>query len=347
MWLALIAAAPAEDVAPKIINGAEATVDEWPSAGAILVDAGGVVGFQCSSSLIAPDVVILAAHCIDPSLLGVSSFDGVGWNRSPDLTSVEAADLAEPTVWGADWVFHDEWDLAALQTGLALNYDVGLLFLEEAQTDIPLAWLPTAEDAVQIVEGVEVSVVGWGMDDGADSASYGIKHGGPSTVDALADYEFQVGAATDAVRKCHGDSGGPTFLVVDTPASIKERMIGVTSHTWDETDCMETGGVDTRVDYYLDWIDAEMVSRCEDGSRVWCDLPGILPPPIPMSEAELLADLRLVGCHSSGGTPAGLLVVAGLLAVGRRRGRSEAGHFGRAEGEEGEEDRGYSGGVRG
>ena len=35
------------------------------------------------------------------------------------------------------------------------------------------------------------------------------------------------------------------------------RVIGVTSHAYDESDCNETGGVDTRSDYFLDWIEAE------------------------------------------------------------------------------------------
>lgn len=319
MWLAL-SFAFAEDVSPKIINGADASVDDWPQSGALLVEAGGGVALQCSSSLIAPDVVILAAHCVDPAVVGVKAFDAMGWSREPDLTAFQqASDWPEDVVMGTDWVFHDQWDIAALQTGLALNYDIGLLFLDTPQTDLPLAWLPTAEEAGQIAEGATVSIVGWGMDDAADSTSYGIKHFGDSTIDALADYEFQVGAATDAVRKCHGDSGGPTFLTVDTEASIKVRMVGVTSHTWDETDCAETGGVDTRVDYYLDWIDETMRSRCEDGSRTWCDVPGILPPPIPMEEAELLEDIRLVGCTAVGRGPSPVLLLAGLLVPFARR----------------------------
>ena len=56
------------------------------------------------------------------------------------------------------------------------------------------------------------------------------------------------------------------------------RLIGVTSHAYDWTDCTETGGVDTRIDYYLDWIDDEMRARCESGERVWCEEEGILGP---------------------------------------------------------------------
>ena len=53
---------------------------------------------------------------------------------------------------------------------------------------------------------------------------------------------------------------------------------GVTSHAYDDSDCFETGGVDTRVDAFLDWIDDEMRLRCDDGTRAWCEVPGIVNP---------------------------------------------------------------------
>jgi hypothetical protein len=322
MWPLLVSLAVASTpVSPKIINGANATGEEFPAAGAVLVEYSGGVALQCSSSLIAPDVVILAAHCVDPTVVGVETFDAVGWSREPDLTAFQQGTAwPDDVVMGSDWTVPSDWDIAALQMGLALNHDVGLLFLEEPILDVPLAWLPTEAEAAQIAEGSPVSIVGWGMDDAEDQASYGVEHFGDSTIDALSDYEFQVGAATDAVRKCHGDSGGPTFMKVESDASVPTRMIGVTSHTWDETDCLETGGVDTRVDYYLDWIDEQMSARCDDGTRAWCDLPGVLPPPVPHSDAELLEDLALVGCATAGSRAGlGLVLGAALLVAARRR----------------------------
>ena len=60
--------------------------------------------------------------------------------------------------------------------------------------------------------------------------------------------------------------------------AYRKPCIGVTSHAYDETDCFETGGVDTRVDYYLEWIENEMTSRCTAETRAWCDTPGIVTP---------------------------------------------------------------------
>ena len=114
-----------------------------------------------------------------------------------------------------------------------------------------------------IVEGAIVDIVGWGQqtsDQTPPAGTVGIKIAGQQIVE-VSPYEFKVGELQGDVRKCHGDSGGPTYI--DLGGSDGTRVIGVTSHAYDMTDCRETGGVDTRVDFYLDWIDAEMRSRCE------------------------------------------------------------------------------------
>lgn len=143
--------------------------------------------------------------------------------------------------------------------------------------------------------------------------------------------EFKVGEVVTDVRKCHGDSGGPSFMEVETDSSEKWRIVGVTSHAYDQTDCRSTGGVDTRITAYLDWIDDEMRSRCEDGSRSWCVTPGIPTPPnadgthdwdpVALDETEDNADKKGCGCAAMpsplGATP--LVLLSGLLGFRRRR----------------------------
>ena len=103
------------------------------------------------------------------------------------------------------------------------------------------------------------------------------------------------------------------------PDSLKapiqlQRLVGVTSHAYDETDCAAKGGVDTRVDHYLTWIDEQMRSRCEDGTRVWCEVEGIIPPP---TEEEGKGGC---GCASAPNpTSAGLWGLLALALVGLRR----------------------------
>ena len=97
-----------------IINGEDATIDDYPMTGGMLagsvIEAGGaeydIKMMMCSSTLIAPDVVLLAAHCIDFAALeeqyGVQ-LDGVDivFSRQADLTAFDGS----PTEWPYDAAF--------------------------------------------------------------------------------------------------------------------------------------------------------------------------------------------------------------------------------------------------
>ena len=135
----------------------------------------------------------------------------------------------------------------------------------------------------------------------------------------LGDYEFQVGPDESDPRKCHGDSGGPTFTHVETDAVESLRVVGVTSHAYDGTDCNETGGVDTRVMAYRDWIEDQMVARCEDGTRAWCDVPGLPQPPPPAAPDPEEDEAQACGCASADGRLGAVALALGALAVARRR----------------------------
>ena len=163
-------------------------------------------------------------------------------------------------------VAHEDYDIFDFEIGLYENHDIALLFLDEALTT-PIAYLPSSSEAVQIEEGLTVEIVGWGQPEPTDGwhpppkDTYAMKQMGSSFIARLAAYEMQIGLEEADVRKCHGDSGGPTFLHIETTTDDSMRLIGVTSHSYDQSDCERTGGVDTRVDYYLDWIDAADARR--------------------------------------------------------------------------------------
>ena len=101
------------------------------------------------------------------------------------------------------------------------------------------------------------------------------------------------------------------------------RLVGVTSHAYDMTDCNQTGGVDTRVQFYRDWIESNMISGCDRGVRVWCDEPGILEPNyFERLEAEQAEEEEkgLLGCSTggSGWNLSPIAILMGLLFVRRR-----------------------------
>ncbi len=280
-----------------IINGIPYDTDEWPEAGAMVVKLGLRYGTQvfefitpiCSSTLIAPDVVLLAAHCVDEttlrySLPGNAEIIEFAFDRKANLSSYQnGRPYNEGVILASGSQKHPEFDINNFNSfsslGVAKNDDIALLFLEEPVFDVDHAYLPAAEEVDQILEGNMVEIVGWGQRDATNPYTAGIKYGGVSNIGELGTHELQVGPDASDVRKCHGDSGGPTFMAFETDSSVEHRVIGVTSHAYDLTDCASKGGVDTRVDAYLDWIEEEMVAACDEGLRTWCDWPGIVPPP--------------------------------------------------------------------
>ena len=343
---------PTADGGEAIINGEAAAEDDYPMAGGMLMSAtlsiwGYVVPvdtFVCSSTLIAPDVVLLAAHCVDDYSftygLGDISDKELWWTRQADLTTWDGTSsdpaLPEDAVEVIGYVKHESFSLETLGSGVTRNDDIALLFLAEAQEDAPRAYLPSAEEGAALAEGDEVVVVGWGQQSATGwgetppPGSYAVKQMGVSTIDELGEFEFQVGAETEDVRKCHGDSGGPSFATVQASSTDKLRVVGVTSHAYDSTDCNSTGGVDTRVDAYLEWIDTQMIAACEDGTRVWCDVPGILTPDNDPDSLDNVSDADGdgdgdgdsggKGCTTVPFLPGMLaLALSGLVAVTRRR----------------------------
>jgi len=293
LLLLALGMAPEAQGFDDIINGGDVPSSTYPSAGGVLVGAtinwGGaeyeLKMLMCSATLIAPDVVLLAAHCVDldyfQQMAGIEFSEVELWfSRQADLSNYSsgfASEWPDDAVPAWEALGHQNFNINTLQMGLAENDDIGLLFLDEAILDVAPAIIVTESESDAIVEGAVVDIVGWGQqtdDQTPPAGTVGTKMGGESTIGAVSAYEFQVGPGGTDVRKCHGDSGGPTYMDVDGGV----RLIGVTSHAYDWTDCRETGGVDTRVDYYLDWIDDEMRSRCESGERVWCEEEGILSP---------------------------------------------------------------------
>jgi len=113
---------------------------------------------------------------------------------------------------------------------------------------------------------------------------------------------------------------------VETGSATKERVVGVTSHSWDSTDCASVGGVETRVDHYLDWIDDEMGDACAEGTRTWCDEPGILPPPTGArtSSANIGDGIRVAPfCGTVAPGSSAVLAALSMLLTGARRSRAQ------------------------
>jgi len=348
----LVASPAAAEVAGSnqqaIINGDEVSTDIFPSAAQLIM--GGIIQEQdikapsCTATLIAPDVVLTAGHCLDPFGLtfGLFELDNLAFwvTFEEDLSGMVGQSQGEPTelpddaVEASGWVQHPGFDMDAFGAGVdgpGRFDDIALVFLETPITNRPHAYLPSAEEDGSIVEGQAVDIVGYGQQTQTDGpfdpppdGTVNVRIHAESFINELAEFEMQIGDGPETSRKCHGDSGGPTYTQVETDLSNDVRVIGVTSHAYDERDC-DVGGVDTRVGPYLEWIDDEMVRACDEGVRSDCDEPGILAPGEPAGDDD--DDDDGSGCDSgcsaqgaSSESPLALAVLAGVL--GRRRRRS-------------------------
>ena len=321
-----------------LINADPATEADRPMTGALLLsgtvqseDGPTRTGFipNCSSTLIAPDVVLTAAHCVDPLALDDSGFlvERMVWSRQVDLydrllalmSGIPNEDPPADAVEVIAAALHPGWQAGLTIVGLGRLDDVALLFLAEPVETVRPAVLPssTADDGVQ--PGERATVVGWGLqttEQPADESNrfYGVKRIGKSPIGAVGDYEFQLGTDPSDPRQCSGDSGGPVFEKDTT------MVIGIASRTWDESGCQSRGAVNTRVAPYRDWIERTMTAACDQGVRSSCEDPG-LPELEPEVEDDDDDDGSSGGCAVAGSGRDGSVWMLLVLALGRFRRR--------------------------
>lgn len=213
--LLLLACSPAEKVSyfnqPEnetyVINGTPAEHAQFPSIVA-MIDLYG--SQRCSGTLIRPDLVLTAAHCIPPSPSVINIVYG-----SSDI--YQPCDNCLHSV--AEAVAHEEYDY---NKAYGQN-DIGWVLLDKPIEDAVTAEvLPESLFSSALHVDDIVKIVGYGVNSGWTSGRlfYGeapitkfFKDGMPTNDSAELIEEMVAGLDNpNTPNLCYGDSGGPTYL---------------------------------------------------------------------------------------------------------------------------------------
>ena len=262
-----------------IIDGVPSRINDYPATGVLLFSTHPEDGPQrasmfCTGTLIAPDTVMAAAHCNMELFMGHSRPVTYYFSLAPDVSAfgVTTFDLPEHTYEVASMVSHPDFNIRKIKLGLNKTRDLGLFFLREPVTEIEPARVIRPHEAKQLKVGTDVEIVGYGRRSEVETPGVddsGIKYQGTSTIRRIGSHEIQIGKESPEPRKCHGDSGGPTYMMVKEGARHVLTMVGITSHAYDRQECAH-GGVDTRIDPLLSWVRDAMDDNCNTEFRPAC-----------------------------------------------------------------------------
>ena len=161
---------------------------------------------QCSGALIAPTVVLTAAHCLTNPTVGDYVVRG-GLDPLQDaLFTIGASEVHQ----------HPRYD------AIDASHDVGVLILAAAAPATPLPWLPTDEGYYAL--GTQVGMIGYGVT-GSSAFDDGIRRSGVATVAEVSAGVFLTDN-TSGQGMCLGDAGGPAITTDEINPGV---VIGVSS----------------------------------------------------------------------------------------------------------------------
>ena len=293
----------------EIVGGTLAPAGKWPDTVAVLGPQG-----SCTGTLIAPDVVLTAGHCVGGMTQVIAN-----------TTDYNAAGGARSTIKS-----HIAY------TGWETKYDVSVIVLNTPLTGVTPRPIATDCTMTNFAAKPNVTLVGFGATDiNAQAPNTKLYEVTVPVTDATCSNAAlgckpaiapggEFAAGDGAKDSCNGDSGGPVYL--NTPRGYV--VVGAVSRAYDNaTQACGQGGIYVRADKIVAWIEmttGKTVSKdnCATGPSDPNNPnnPDPNDPNDPNNPNGEESNDVVGGCSSSGGSSgAGFLVFVGAALLRRRR----------------------------
>jgi secreted trypsin-like serine protease len=254
--------------APSIVGGAPVDTGTWPWLASIVENLGAGQAQYCSGTVVAPNLVLTAAHCVEDvstrQLDQPTSFTVHTGNVNWTAASAQSSGVTQ-LITHATNAYVTTY--AAGETGINVVGDAALLELAKPTT-APAIALADSSDLDLLDAGTMAQIAGWGLTDAAvntlpadlqsahtvvQSTTYCDQSN--STFSATAEL-CAINAPADNTSACNGDSGGPLVAQASNGKSVE---IGVASTTLNDCDTALPDFY-TRADYIEPWVEQEIAA---------------------------------------------------------------------------------------
>lgn len=242
------------NISPRIINGSDATLGEWPSIVALVKSGQNAFDGQfCGGSFLGGRYVLTAAHCVE--FMDPAKLDAVIGINNLNNEGNEGIRVPVRRIYVHEDYFNSN-----------LVNDIAILELDR-EVSSPAITIADATTRTSTAAGSRMSVAGWGTTTPSGSSVYpsvlqkvdvnlqdqstcymAMSGLNPSGISFNPNSTNFCAGTTNNEDSCRGDSGGP-IIVADTGVQL-----GIVS--WGSAVCATSGtyGVYTNISHFTNWI---------------------------------------------------------------------------------------------